>query len=224
MNSSQNLPASKGPLVRVSIVEDNRLFRKMLEDIGSSIDGLEVVTSYGTLEGIRTALRSQIRPPDYIVMDIILPDGKGWEILSEDPVRTGRTKVFFASGIIDQQSLLYFAQRKVLGFIDKGSSELSDWKEAFTCMAQNRGYCSESLIADILNVGMSSNHWSKLLTKKELEILPLLVDGGSNHEIGETLKVSPLTIQVHRKNIMRKIDVRSALGLMRWAKSMGISS
>lgn len=209
---------------RVSIVEDNVVFRGMLELIIESVPELEKMSSYGTLRGIRDALRSPFSIPDYIVLDIVLPDGKGWEILDEEPIASGRTKVFFATGKIDQYTLLFFAQRKVAGFIDKLSSSITEWSEAFNCMANGQRYCSPALIAEVTSLALNSNHWSRMLTQRELEVLPFLASGKTSLELAQSLGSSPATVQVHRKNIMRKIKVNSTPELMRWARASGVST
>lgn len=209
--------------MKVSVVDDNLVLRGFLAEVISRNSDLEITKGYGTLREIQSALRSPATVPDYIILDIVLPDGKGWEVLKETPIVRGRTKVFFATGRIDQNTLLYFAQRQIDGFIDKTTARFEDWAEAFECIAQNQRYCSASLVPDVSNLMMNSNHWSKLLTEKELDVLPHLATGRVNAELAQRLGVSPATIQVHRKHIMRKIGVHSSTELMRWARRVGLS-
>jgi DNA-binding CsgD family transcriptional regulator len=55
------------------------------------------------------------------------------------------------------------------------------------------------------------------LTKRELEIAKLIINERNNHEIANSLFVSPYTVDTHRKNIFRKLNISSSLGLLRWA-------
>ncbi|GAB5560515.1 MAG: hypothetical protein SynsKO_21620 [Synoicihabitans sp.] len=207
------------------VVEDNLMVREMLEHIAAELCGLSVLPGYGTLRGVQAHLRSRSQtPPDILVLDIVLPDGKGWQVLEEKPVKSGRTKVYFATGKIDQHTLSFFARRKVNGLVDKSSTRFDDWKDAFGSIAKGTSYCSPTLLPEISAILMDSEHWSKLLTPREIELLPLLSVGKTNVELGDLMKSSPGTIQVHRKNIMRKIRVNSTPELMRWAVKSGIQA
>lgn len=61
------------------------------------------------------------------------------------------------------------------------------------------------------------------LTKREKEIIRLISDGLSNAEISEKLFISPKTVDSHRTNIMRKLDIHNAVGLVRFAFQNGLS-
>ena len=62
------------------------------------------------------------------------------------------------------------------------------------------------------------------LTNKEREVLVLLTQGLSSKEAAQRLQLSPQTIDVHRKNIMKKLDIHNVPGLVRWALRTGIIS
>lgn len=197
--------------------------RMMLEEVVRSIDGLRSVPGYETLAAAQTALRTLKRAPDYLVLDVVLPDGKGWELLDEDAIISGRTKVFFATGRIDEHTLSFYTRKKISGFISKISSDIGEWKDAFSCMANRSSYCSPSLHIELAKIVTNSNHWSKILTNRELEIFPYLAGGRSNQELAHKLEMAPATVQMHRKNIMRKIKVNSTPELMRWARRSGVT-
>lgn len=55
------------------------------------------------------------------------------------------------------------------------------------------------------------------LTKRELEIAKLIIVEQNNREIAKCLYLSPFTVDTHRKNIFRKLNINSPLGLLRWA-------
>lgn len=217
-------PSLSNPSVSVLVVEDDLLLRGMLEEFVSRVSGLKCLQGCGTLTDARAFLRSSASPPDCIILDVVLPDGKGWELLSEKPIVAGKTKVFFATGKTDDYTLLFFIRRKISGFIHKASSQLADWVVALECIAAGRGYCSSFLVTEVSKILMDSTHWSKLLTNKEFAVLPFMVEGKSNQEIGDLLISAPSTIAGHRKNIMRKIRVHSTPELMSWARRTGVSS
>jgi DNA-binding CsgD family transcriptional regulator len=57
----------------------------------------------------------------------------------------------------------------------------------------------------------------KPLTSRELEILKLIITDKNNPEIAQLLNLSANTVVTHRKNIMRKLNVKSGIGILRWA-------
>ena len=60
------------------------------------------------------------------------------------------------------------------------------------------------------------------LTRREIEILRLVVEDLSNIEIGEHLHISSTTVETHRRNLMKKVGVSTAIGLMRWGLRHGL--
>lgn len=64
---------------------------------------------------------------------------------------------------------------------------------------------------------MEKNIGNEALTKRELEILKLLITEKSNLQIANFLHLSVNTVETHRKNIMKKLKIKSILGLFHWA-------
>lgn len=60
------------------------------------------------------------------------------------------------------------------------------------------------------------------LTKREIQIMHLIISGHSKKQIAEQLNYSIRTIETHRKNIYRKLNCNSAMSLMKWALEKGI--
>lgn len=65
---------------------------------------------------------------------------------------------------------------------------------------------------------------SRLLTARELEVVPLITEGLSNKEIGARLGISHATVKVHVKNVFRKLGVDGRIALVRWAEERGLRS
>ena len=77
---------------------------------------------------------------------------------------------------------------------------------------------SRSVVDSYLRRAPQSSLLGKeLLTAKEIEVLKLLTEGLSSKEIGQHLSASSLTIDVHRRNIMKKLNIHSLPGLVKWA-------
>ena len=66
--------------------------------------------------------------------------------------------------------------------------------------------------------------YCKMLSKREMELLPMLGHGDSNQDIGAAFSISPLTVKFHREKIMQKLGIHSSDRLIRWAAEKGFSS
>ncbi len=112
----------------------------------------------------------------------------------------------------------------VSGYILKTSS-FNELVEGLTCISKGQSYISKNLqlypkdgIEDEVASVFEESFLAKYnLTKRELEILGLIALAKSNIEIADNLYISPQTVGAHRKNIMRKLNISSTAGLVRFA-------
>ena len=84
-------------------------------------------------------------------------------------------------------------------------------------MAGKRHFSSEVTMALLREDENPATAVSEVLTEREIEILKLIAEGLSNKEIGEQLFISHRTVDTHRTNLMRKLDVNNIAGLIRYA-------
>jgi two-component system response regulator NreC len=108
------------------------------------------------------------------------------------------------------------------GFLFK-NSDIEELIIAMESVMKGKSYFSVSLRNELINndlIGESeSNFDSKksLLTEREIEIIKLIVEGLSNKEIADKLFISPRTVDTHRTNLMKKLEVNNVAGLVRYA-------
>lgn len=209
--------------VRILIADDHRLMAEGLALVFNETNGFYVCgTAKNGVEAV--ALFNSLRP-DIILMDIDMPQMNGIEaaaaILEADPAQ----KILVLT-MHDQRSLLRKAlETGISGVVLKiaGSEELL---LAVHEVLAGKTYISEEARASLEGKNAGENdkdlELAEQLTGREIEIIRLIADGLTNTEIGEKLFISPRTVDTHRTNIFRKLNVSNAADLIRYAFRAGL--
>ena len=177
-------------------------------------------------EGFRIARE---RRPDLVIMDISLPDMNGIELTTKLRKELPGTQVVILSMHIKVDYVSKAFQAGALGYVLKESAT----DNLFQCLeAASRGSyfidpplhqaVAEKLIKSREPRERSADSDYGTLTQREQEILRLLAEGHSSKEIAEHLFLSQKTVENHRGNIMRKLDLHSTVELIRYAAKFGL--
>ncbi|TND10597.1 MAG: LuxR family transcriptional regulator [Bacteroidetes bacterium] len=209
--------------VRILIADDHRLMAEGLALVFNEANGFFVCgTAANGVEAV--ALFNKLRP-DIVLMDIDMPQMNGIEATSAI-IKTDPDQKILLLTMHDQRSLL----RKALdagasGVVLKiaGSEELL--KAVHEILAGGR-YISEEARAALdgkSDSGIKTDEEpAEQLTSREIEIIRLIAEGLTNTEIGEKLFISPRTVDTHRTNIFRKLNVSNAADLIRYGFRSGL--
>jgi len=160
--------------------------------------------------------------PDIVIADISMPELNGIELTKLIKQKYPEVKVLALSMHNDKQTITEMLQAGISGFVLKntGKKELID---ALEKIADGGMYFSEAISLEIMRSTASSNAAIETsLTPREIEIVKLIGAELNNAQIGEKLFISERTVETHRKNIFRKINVKSVAGLMKYALEKGI--
>ncbi|MDX1927118.1 MAG: response regulator transcription factor [Pirellulaceae bacterium] len=158
--------------------------------------------------------------PDLVLIDISLKDGSGLELIKRIRSHNSAIKMLVVSGF--QESL--YAERAcragAMGFLNKQESSAKLMEAIRTVLAGER-FLSPAMTRRLVNQSLGMHDKSKSpienLTNRELQIFRLIGEGLASGEIAERLLLSPYTIDTHRENIKRKLDIRNAAELSRTA-------
>lgn len=211
--------------IRVVLADDHKMIlaalRSMLEKetdiavVGEAGDGaalLELV--------VRTA-------PDVAVVDIGMPGMNGIEATQRLLAGQPRLKVIALSAYSDKRFVLEMLNAGAKGYLVKASAgdELS---RAIRAIVQGRTYLCPEVAGTIVEAARGktslAGNAGANLGRREREVLALLAEGNSSTEIAARMHIAASTVEVHRRNIMRKLDLHSVAELTKYAIREGLTS
>src|SRR5438046_2100113 len=206
-----------GKRVRVLLVDDHPIVRQgirrclaphaMLEVVGEAANGAEAI-----------ARAVELRP-DVVIMDLTMPEMNGLEATRRLLAVAPRTKVVVMSVHDDKHRVIEMVRAGCKGYVVKDAPP-AELVRAIESVQRGEIFFSTGVVNLLL--GDSRPLSQQELSERELEVLALIADGRSNREIASLLLVSKRTVETHRKNIMKKLEIRSTAGLTRFAISHGI--
>lgn len=207
-------------MIKVLITDDHEMIRK---GIGSLLSDEENVTVVGTAcDGSEAVDFCDNNEVDVVLMDLQMPVMSGVEatkvITSEHP----ETKVLAVTINEETSFIMEVLQAGATGYIMKHSPK-SEIVSAIEDVAKGKKHFSSEVIKKMSseftsgNSGKERNPSEVRMTKKEQQVLELLVREKSNQEIAQELECSIRTVDTHKRNIIRKLGVRNVVGLIKYA-------
>lgn len=207
------------------LVDDHAVVRSGLRMLFGSEADVEIV---GEAETAAEALASTERlKPDVILMDIGLPDTSGIDATRQIKQRFPQVAVVALTIHEDEEYFFKMLEAGASGYVPKRAAP-EELLTAIRAAAAGQVYLYPSLakllVKDYLSQERAGGERSGLdgLTAREHEVLTYLAEGASNDEIGASLVISPKTVERHRENIMRKLNLHSRSELVRYAIRKGI--
>jgi two-component system response regulator NreC len=210
---------------RLLLVDDHEVVRSGLKMLLSAEEDVEIVGEAGTAaDAIEIA---GTVAPDVILMDIGLPDLSGIEATREIRKRFPKVAVVALTIHEDEEYFFKMLDAGAAGYVPKRAAP-EELLTAIRAAAAGEVYLYPSLAKLLVTDYLSQEHppaeKANLdgLTEREREVLTYLAEGTSNEEIAVSLVISPKTVERHRENIMRKLNLHSRAELVRYAIRRGI--
>jgi len=208
--------------IKLLLVDDHELF---LEGIISLLEGTAELEITGTALNGKLALQKIANnPPDMILCDLNMPEMNGIELVKEVKKNYPEIKIIVLTMHDDRPTVTEIMMAEAEGYILKNT----DQKELMIAIKRvcdgSTYYCNQ-----VMNVILEKYREEKKiedqhvqLTDREKEILKLIAQEKSSEEIAETLFISRRTVETHRKNILKKAEVKSVVGLLKLGYRMGL--
>lgn len=156
---------------------------------------------------------------DIVLVDLILPDIFGDELIRQMIIINPTVKIGIFSSFMDRKMILNAFENGARGYLSKsaGTQEFIEYVETLA----NGGYYIKGKIAEILLPGKRQISFNNdvRLTEREREIARFITDGHKSKDIASRLFISERTVEFHRKNIYEKFGVNSAIDFVR--KNLG---
>jgi two-component system, NarL family, invasion response regulator UvrY len=185
--------------IRVLLVDDHAIVRDALCQVLATDPGLEVI---GTASDGASALRLTRKfQPDLVLLDIVLPDGSGLDLIASLQLEHLNARVLMLSMHAEPEYVAAALKRGAHGLVPKSSSPQA-FLQAVHDVASDRKLHEDPM------------PW----TQREQDVLALLSQGHSNQEIAERLRLSPKTIDGHLQRMMSRSGLHTRVGLIRYAQ------
>ena len=210
---------------RIVIAEDHTILREGLRALISSQEDLEVVGEAG--DGMEAVRQVEGLTPDLILMDLSMPKMNGVEAIREIRKRIPQTRILALTVHKTEEFILEVLQAGADGYIPKDASS-NELMMAIRSVLMGKRYLCPSVSRVVIEGYLESRRtpesatpWDTL-TKREREILKLIAEGHKNKEIADYLCISVKTVEKHRANLMKKLDLHSAAALTAYAMERGL--
>ncbi len=206
---------------RVILADDHALFRAGVRRILQEIPGLEVSgeadDGLALLELLKTAC------PDLVLLDISMPNLRGLEAVREIKRSCPTTQILMLTMHKEEEYLREALAAGAAGYLLKQDAD-PELITAVQRLQAGRSYLSPQIgemLPDLLRRRQTGEADQEVLTHREREILKLLAEGKTSREIAQLLFISLRTVQNHRANIMRKLNLRRTADLIKYAMRKG---
>ncbi len=220
VRSTRKNPKCDPPGVkRIVIVDDHPLFRKGLEQLINSNDGLTIAGEAGNAAEAMDVIRRIV--PDLAIVDLSLPGANGIELIKN--IRAEFPKLLILVLSMHDESLyaLRSLRAGAQGYVMKQEA-LGNVVYAIREIFAGRPYLSQAmsakLITNFAQAGADGEATAAdKLSDRELEILELIGKGRDVREIAKALHLSPKTVETHRAHIKEKLNLQNARQVARFA-------
>jgi DNA-binding NarL/FixJ family response regulator len=210
---------------RLLIAEDHTILREGLKSLLSANPDLEVV---GEAEDGRRALKlANELSPDLILMDLSMPRMNGFEAIQEIKKQNPAVKIIVLTVHNTEEYILTTLQSGADGYVLKDATH-DELLMAISHVLNGKRYLSPSVSEKVI-VGYlegkkslkPASPWESL-TQREREILKLIAEGFKNKEVADYLCISLKTVEKHRANLMKKLDLHNTSSLTVYAMEKGL--
>ncbi len=206
------------PIIRVVIADDHVFVRDGIKSLLETEENI-VVAGEAT-DGLEVLKMVELNPPDLLILDIRMPHLTGIEVVEKIRKQNHSIKIVMLSMHESEEYVLKSIKAGADGYLLKGSSK-EEFLKALHTVSNGGKYFSgdiSSILIDQLNHPNATQTIKTFeaetqITKREKEILALLLSGKGNREIAEALDISKRTAEVHRFNLMKKLKVKNLIEL-----------
>lgn len=216
-------------LIKVIVADDHNLVRDGIAEMVIAIGKYEVLAKVSN--GKEALEYAESLKPDIVLMDVDMPVMNGLEATQRIKSQLENVKVIVLTMHGDPALIKRMMEIGADGFLLK-NSDRKEFIDALERVSQGKTYFSSDAAQAVISgknvtpgnftVGTDSILVSTL-SEREIEILRLVAAGFSNKEIGEKLFISHRTVDTHRTNLMKKLEIHNTAGLVRFALNNGLT-
>ena len=210
--------------IKVLLADDHVLFRAGVHALLSNVEGIEVV---GEADTGRKAIEMVVtRSPDVVLMDITMPEINGLDTTTRLTAEHPKVRVIILSMHAGEEYVAQALRAGAAGYLLKDAA-MTEVELAVRAVARGETYLtprtSKRVIENYLQRTSNALDESRL-TPRQREVLQMVAKGYSSKEMAQILNLSPKTVETHRTQLMKQVDIHDIAGLVRYAVRTGLVS
>ena len=205
-------------MIRLIVADDHVVLREALCEMLAKRSEYQVVAQAG--DGEELLKRMGEIEADIIVMDLCMPKVDGIEAMKRMKANNNNIPILVLSANEGERNVRAALKAGAKGFIPKNAA-IEELEFALKSIVKGKTYLSPSVTEPLMSAGGGDGEEDlvKKLTEREIEILKLIAEGIPNKKIGKMLHISSRTVDTHRSNILKKLEVKSNQELVKIALS-----
>jgi len=212
-------------MIRVFIAEDHTILREGLKSLLYSNEDIEVIGE--AVDGHQAIQNILKLLPDLVLMDLSMPHINGTEAITTIKKREPGIKIIALTVHKSEEYVRATLNAKADGYVLKEDTH-QELLTAIKSVMSGKVFLSPGICGKVLTGFLDNNDDSKtetswdLLTERERQVIKLIAEGSKNLEIADRLSLSVKTVEKHRSNLMRKLDLHNASAITSYAIENGL--
>ncbi len=210
---------------RIVIAEDHTILREGLRMLLASNPALEVVAE--AEDGLEAVRYADALRPNLVLLDLSMPRMSGMAAVQEIKRQCPDTKILVLTVHRTEEYILAALKAGADGYVLKDATH-GELMHAIDCVLSGKSYLSPDISEKVIEGYLEGRRVlktlapSESLTQREQEILKMIAEGYRNRDVADYLCISVKTVEKHRSNLMRKLDLHSVSALTAFAIEKGL--
>jgi DNA-binding NarL/FixJ family response regulator len=208
-------------MINILVVDDHKMFVDGLESILEHEE--DITLKHKCYTAREVYVDNKLEDVNVVLLDINLPDQSGLDVCKNLIKNYKGIKILVLSMYDEESYITEILKSGALGYILKNTGR-KELLTAIRTVATGKTYFSEAVTKTIMNGLINKTKEAKKsekvvpkITRREREVLSLIMEQNTNQEIANKLFISLKTVEAHRSNLLYKLNVRNTAGLVKTA-------
>jgi len=205
--------------IRTVVIEDQELLRNVL------VKALEMNRDFDLLGDCADGKAGQTLcldvKPDLVVTDIDMPELDGISMAQTLIRELPTVRVLALSNLKDPFTISRLRETGIHGYVEK-DQPLDILEEAMRTVARGEHYFTALVRQVSSQLAQDPVAFSKILSRREQDVVRFVVDGLTSKEIAKKMKLHPRSVETHRYRIMKKLELKNVVDLIAYAEKNGL--
>lgn len=210
-------------MITVAITDDHVMVVEGIKTMLKQVDDIKITSCHHSVKDTINSIHNQL--PNVLLLDINLPDGNGIQLCKQLKEKYQNLKIIAISNYEDLAFIKQIMKNGASGYLLKNTDK-NELVKAIKTVMKNDIFLPEKLKRELLNDSLgkpaNSSFFLPVLTRREKEVLDLIIKEHTTDEIASKLFITSKTVEAHRSNLIQKLGVKNVAGLVRVALEKGL--